>query len=173
MRRFDRWERLEPDDPVTHVNAHEAEAYCNFVGRRLPTEAEWELAARHGLQEGADRYPWGDSPAPSGAVNLGGVYGRPVAVAALPQSDSSTGLHQMLGNVWEWTSTPFGPYPGFTPDPYKEYSQPWFHNHRVLRGGCFATRARLVHNRWRNFYTPERNDVFAGFRTARSLTEGD
>ena len=171
VRRFDRWERLEPDDPVMHVNAHEAEAYCNFVGRRLPTEAEWEFAARYGLQEGADRYPWGNLP--SGAVNLGGVYGGPVAVAAMPESDSRTGLRQMLGNVWEWTSTPFGPYPGFTPDAYKEYSQPWFHSHRVLRGGCFATRARLVHNRWRNFYTPERNDVFAGFRTARSLAEGD
>ena len=75
----------------------------------------------------------------------------------------------MLGNVWEWTSTPFRPYPGFSLDPYVDYSQPWFGDHYVLRGGCFATRARLVHNRWRNFYTPDRGDIFAGIRTARSL----
>ena len=75
----------------------------------------------------------------------------------------------MIGNVWEWTATEFNGYPGFQPDHYLEYSQPWFGTHRVLRGGSFATRARLVHNRFRNFYTPDRNDVFAGFRTARTL----
>ena len=90
-------------------------------------------------------------------------------MTSLPAADSRECVRQMLGNVWEWTSTPFGPYPGFAPDPYQEYSQPWFGDHRVLRGGCFATRARLVHNRWRNFYRPERNDIFAGLRTARSL----
>jgi iron(II)-dependent oxidoreductase len=71
----------------------------------------------------------------------------------------------MLGGIWEWTSSPFAPYPGFRPDPYKEYSEPWFHSHFVLRGGSFATRSRLVHNRFRNFYLPGRSDVFAGFRT--------
>jgi gamma-glutamyl hercynylcysteine S-oxide synthase len=149
-----------------HVNAHEAEAFCRFLGKRLPTEAEWEFAARALLPEGGDRFPWGDTPAASGYVNLGGVYGRPVPATALPASDSRRGVRQMLGNVWEWTASPFAPYPGFAPDPYREYSQPWFHDHRVLRGGCFATRARLVHSRWRNFYTPERGDIFAGFRTA-------
>jgi iron(II)-dependent oxidoreductase len=67
--------------------------------------------------------------------------------------------------VWEWTSTPFRPYPGFVADPYEDYSQPWFDTHRVLRGGSFATRARLLRNTWRNFYMPERRDPFAGFRT--------
>ena len=71
----------------------------------------------------------------------------------------------MIGNVWEWTADPFTPYPGFAADPYKEYSEPWFGNHTVLRGGCFATRAHLIRNTWRNFYTPDRRDVFAGFRT--------
>ena len=74
-------------------------------------------------------------------------------------------LRQMIGGVWEWTSSPFAPYPGFRPDPYKEYSEPWFGDHYVLRGGSFATRARLVHSRFRNFYLPQRSDVFAGFRT--------
>ena len=168
MRRFDRWEPVQGDDPVMHVNAHEAEAYCRFVGRRLPTEAEWEFAARAGLSRG-ERFPWGEVPANDGRANLNGLYGGPVPVNALPGSDSAFGLRQMLGNVWEWTSTPFRPYPGFSPDPYAEYSQPWFGDHRVLRGGGFATRSRLVHNRWRNFYTPDRGDIFAGIRTARWL----
>ena len=167
MRRFDNWEPLPGAEPVMHVNAYEAQAYCAYVGRRLPSEAEWEFAARARLRN-ADRFPWGEAPADDGRANLNGLYSRPVPVSALPQSDSATGLRQMLGNVWEWTSTTFGPYPGFSPDPYAEYSQPWFGDHQVLRGGCFATRARLVHNRWRNFYTPERGDIFAGIRTARS-----
>ena len=71
----------------------------------------------------------------------------------------------MIGNVWEWTSSDFLPYPGFVADPYKEYSAPWFRTHKVLRGGCWATRSRLLRNTWRNFYRPERRDVWAGFRT--------
>jgi len=71
----------------------------------------------------------------------------------------------MLGGVWEWTSSPFVPYPGFSPDPYSDYSQPWFHTHYVLRGGSFVTRARIANNRYRNFYLPERGDPYAGLRT--------
>jgi iron(II)-dependent oxidoreductase len=71
----------------------------------------------------------------------------------------------MIGNVWEWTATTFGSYPGFEPGPYREYSQPWFGTHRVLRGGSFATRGRLLRRTWRNFFTPDRRDVLAGFRT--------
>ena len=165
-RHFNHWRPLEPALPMMHVNAHEAQAYCRFVGRRLPSEAEWEFAARAGLAPGADRFPWGGETGVPGAANLDATYGGPVPASALAATDTRHGLRQMLGNVWEWTSTPFDAYPGFAPDPYREYSQPWFGDHRVLRGGCFATRSRLVHNRWRNFYTPERNDIFAGFRTA-------
>jgi len=152
------------------VSAYEAEAYAAFAGARLPTESEWEFAARHAWGSDEDRYPWGESTLPPGEANLDLHHGWTVPVAALPGTDSRTGLRQMLGNVWEWTSTPFGPYPGFEPGPYREYSQPWFGDHRVLRGGSFATRSRLVHSRWRNFYTPERTDVFAGIRLARSLS---
>jgi iron(II)-dependent oxidoreductase len=74
----------------------------------------------------------------------------------------------MIGNVWEWTASPFEPYPGFVPDPYDDYSQPWFGTRKVLRGGCWVTRSRLLRNAWRNFYTPDRRDVWAGFRTCRA-----
>ncbi len=166
---FDGVRPLDPHRPVMHVNAFEAEAYCRFAGGQLPTEAQWEFAARHGRGPGEDRYPWGFAPLAPGEVNLGGAFGGPVASAALPRTDSADGLRQMLGNVWEWTATPFEGYPGFRPGPYREYSQPWFGDHRVLRGGSFATRPRLAGTRYRNFYTPERRDMFCGFRVARAL----
>jgi len=171
LRRYDCMEPIVDDDAMMHVSAHEADAYAAFAGARLPTEAEWEYAARAELDPGADRYPWGANPPRADQANLDCACERALPSAALPGSDSRTGLRQMLGNVWEWTSSPFLPYPGFEPGPYKEYSQPWFGDHRVLRGGSFATRSRLVHNRWRNFYTPDRTDVFAGIRLARSITE--
>ncbi|MGH8638318.1 MAG: selenoneine synthase SenA [Burkholderiales bacterium] len=171
VRRFDRLQPLQEDAPMIHVNAYEAEAYAAFAGARLPTEAEWEFAARAALDVAGDRYPWGAAPPRGDAVNMDYRYGRAVAVDSLAQGDSRSGLRQLLGNIWEWTASPFLPYPGFEPGPYREYSQPWFGDHRVLRGGSFATRSRLVHNRWRNFYTPDRNDVFAGIRLARSLRD--
>ena len=125
VRWFDQWLVLAAEAPVVHVNAHEAEAFCRWAGRRLPSAAEWEHAALHA----GPAFHWGHS-------------------------------------VWEWTSDPFAPYPGFTPGPYREYSEPWFGDHRELRGGAFATHARLHDARYRNFFMPQRNDVFAGFRTA-------
>jgi iron(II)-dependent oxidoreductase len=163
VRRYDRLEPLAPHHPVIHVCFHEAQAYCRWAGRRLPTEAEWEFAA--GSQDGR-RYPWGDEPPTEAHANLDARSGGPVPVAAHPRGDSPFGCRQMLGNVWEWTATRFAPYPGFVVDPYAEYSAPWFETpHMVLRGGCWATRGRLLRNTWRNFYPPDRRDVFAGFRT--------
>ena len=167
---------LSPHRPVVHVNWFEADAYCRWAGRRLPTEAEWEFAASMEPAPGGGtvtgrkrRYPWGDG-APGGAdgalkANLDGHVIGPVDVAAFPEGDSAFGCRQMIGNVWEWTASPFLPYPGFSADPYKEYSQPWFGAPKVLRGGAWATRARMISNRYRNFFDPERNDIFAGFRT--------
>jgi len=86
-------------------------------------------------------------------------------VDALAAGDSAAGCRQMIGNVWEWTASAFQPYPGFVRDPYREYSEPWFGDHRVLRGGCWTTRSHLIRNTWRNFYKPDRRDVWAGFRT--------
>ncbi len=164
QRRFDRVVPLAPNEPVLHVNWHEANAYCRFARRRLPTEAEWEYAASFDAGARQKRYyPWGnDFPSRKQAhLESAGITN----VHDHPEGDSPSGCRQMIGNVWEWTASTFGPYPGFVVDPYKEYSQPWFGTHKVLRGGSFATTRRLIRNTWRNFYTPDRNDVFAGFRT--------
>jgi iron(II)-dependent oxidoreductase len=175
-RDFDRWVPLEPHRPVVHVNWFETEAYCRWAGRRLPTEAEWEAAAAtepaagSGFSGRLRRFPWGDDlPAPR-RTNMDWSAMGCVDVGALPDGDSAYGCRQMLGNVWEWTSTTFGPYPGFTPDPYKEYSAPWFGSRKVLRGGAWATRSRMLRNTWRNYFTPDRRDVIAGFRTCRSAS---
>src|SRR5215470_4253754 len=148
-RNFDRWMPLEPHRPVLHVNWWEAEAYCKWAGRRLPTELEWEVAASaepaisgNGLAERKRRFPWGDdTPGPEKA-NLGWRAMGTMDVNALSAGNSAFGCRQMIGNVWEWTATDFGPYPGFEIDPYKEYSQPWFGTHKVLRGGAWPTQPR-------------------------------
>lgn len=124
LRRFDQWIALPSDEALMHVSAHEAEAYCRWAGRRLPSEAEWEYAARQ----------------------LAGEFGQ--------------------GHVWEWTSSRFLPYGGFSADPYKDYSAPWFaEEHRVLRGGSFITPRRMMRPAFRNFFKPARADMFCGFRT--------
>jgi iron(II)-dependent oxidoreductase len=161
-RRFAEWLPLAPDFPAMHVDWHEASAYCRYAGRRLPTEAEWEIAASLSGGGGRRTYPWGDS-SDGERANLGGTERAPVSSFAA--GDSSVGCRQMIGNVWEWTATTFEPYPGFVADPYREYSEPWFGTHKVLRGGSFTTPTRLIANSWRNFYTPNRGDIFAGFRT--------
>jgi iron(II)-dependent oxidoreductase len=138
----------------------------------LPTEAEWEAAAAlepnaggTGFSSRKRRFPWGDEPPTPEHANLDARALACVDVAALPAGDSAFGCRQMIGNVWEWTSSDFLPYSGFAADMYADYSQPWFRTHKVLRGGCWVTRARLLRNTWRNFYTPDRRDVWAGFRT--------
>jgi iron(II)-dependent oxidoreductase len=157
---------------MLHVNWYEAEAYCRWARRRLPTEVEWEVAAA-GEPDGSGgrlsgrkrRFPWGDAPPSPDRANLDGHTVGCLHVAALPAGESAFGCRQMLGNVWEWTSSDLLPYPGFVADPYKEYSEPWFGTHKVLRGGCWTTRSRLLRNTYRNFYRPDRRDVWAGFRT--------
>ncbi|MDZ4774337.1 MAG: selenoneine synthase SenA [Planctomycetota bacterium] len=168
---FDSQVELEPHRPIVHVSWFEAEAYCSFAGRRLPTELEWEVAASATIDEkGAFSavkrpFPWGDAPPNAALAHLDLAFDGACDVGSFADGDSALGCRQMIGNVWEWTSSDFAPYPDFVVDPYKEYSAPWFGDHKVLRGGCFATRSRLIRNTWRNFYTPNRRDVLAGFRT--------
>jgi ergothioneine biosynthesis protein EgtB len=121
--RHGRWTELDPTLPACHLTLHEAQAWCAWAGRRLPSEAEWERAA----VEHPRAFRW--------------------------------------GNVWEWTASEFAPYPGFRPHPYRDYSVPWFDGRPVLRGASFATQPRMKHPRYRNYFTPDRNDLFAGFRT--------
>lgn len=121
VERFGHWESLQLNDPVVHVNAHDAQAWCEWAGRRLPSEAEWCSAS---LQT---EFSW--------------------------------------GRVWEWTSSDFAPFTGFKTHPYQDYSEPWWHKHRVLKGACAATSEHIVDRVYRNFFTPDRRDIFAGFRS--------
>ena len=163
QRFYDRVQALAPDEALIHVNWYEAEAWCRWARRRLPSEAEWELAASG---YGKCPYPWGAQPPRPEHAHLDGSAAGCLPAAARSAGESPFGCRQMLGNVWEWTATDFGPYPGFEIDPYKEYSAPWFGSQRkVLRGGCWATRSRLIRNTWRNYFTKDRRDIFAGFRT--------
>lgn len=119
---FGSWMELQPQQPAVHLNAHEAQAWCRWAGRRLPTEAEWMAATGHGDWQGM--------------------------------------------SVWEWTASRFEPFPGFQPHPYRDYSAPWFDGRPVLKGASAATSPRMRQLAYRNFYTPERNDILAGFRSA-------
>lgn len=171
-RDFDRWVPLEPHRPVSHVCWYEAEAYCRWSGRRLPTEAEWEAAAigepneAGGLATRRRRFPWGEAPPGLGQANMDWRHRGTVDVAAYPESDSSFGCRQMIGNLWEWTASSFEPYPNFEQDAYRDNSWPWFGSRKVLRGGAWATRSRFIRATARNYFTPDRRDVLAGFRTA-------
>jgi iron(II)-dependent oxidoreductase len=123
VKRYGKLTEIPAHDPVCHLTLHESQAYCQWAGRRLPSEAEWEFAALSGHPD----FRWGD--------------------------------------LWEWTNSPFAPYPGFSADAYLEYSAPWFGTHQVLRGASFATQPRIRSPRYRNFFMAERDDIFVGFRT--------
>ncbi|GAB3539136.1 ergothioneine biosynthesis protein EgtB [Arthrobacter tecti] len=174
-KRFGAVEPVPADEPVQHVCWYEADAYARWAGRRLPSEAEWEKAARYDPGSGRSRrYPWGDEdPAPEHA-NLGGAALRPAPACSYPDGASALGVRQLIGDVWEWVSSDFEPYPGFNVFPYEEYSQVFFGpDYKVLRGGSWATDPAAARATFRNWDYPIRRQIFAGFRTARdaSLSE--
>ncbi len=169
-RHFDDWLPVEPELPAIHVSWYEADAWCRWAGRRLPSEAEWEAAAAASIEGGGlaaskRAHPWGEAPPDAELANLDARVLGCVPRGAHAAGDTPQGCRQLYGNVWEWTESTFAPYPGFVPGVYGDYSEPWFGARKVLRGGCWATRARMLRNTLRNFFTPDRRDVYAGFRT--------
>ncbi|MFJ8821185.1 ergothioneine biosynthesis protein EgtB [Streptomyces sp. NPDC102467] len=168
-RRFGVTEVVPPDEPVLHVSWYEADAYARWAGRRLPTEVEWEKAARFDPESGRSlRYPWGDTDPTPERANLGQRHLRPATAGSYPLGESPLGVRQLIGDVWEWTASDFLPYPGFVAYPYREYSEVFFGpDHKVLRGGSFAVDAVACRGTFRNWDLPIRRQIFAGFRTAR------
>jgi iron(II)-dependent oxidoreductase len=165
-------EPVPPDEPVQHVCWYEADAYARWAGKRLPTEAEWEKAASWDEVAGRKRrYPWGDEAPDRARANLGQRRFGPDPVGSYPLGVSAYGCHQMLGDVWEWTSSDFAGHPGFVPFPYREYSEVFFGpEYKVLRGGSWATHPSAIRTTFRNWDYPIRRQIFAGFRCARDGT---
>jgi len=158
------------DHPVCGVSWYEAEAYANFAGKRLPTESEWEKAAGGQLYLlHRYPYPWGYDLPTSRHCNHDHWVGHTTPVTAYSLNRSPYGCEDMLGNVWEWTTSWFKGYPGFRPYPYSGYSQAYFdQQHRVLRGGSWATRPWALRSSFRNWYHPNVRQIFVGFRCAYS-----
>ena len=169
--RFGVIEPVPADEPVVHVSFYEAQAYAAWAGKRLPTEAEWEKAARFDPATGRSRrFPWGDDEPTETRANLGQRHLRPAPVGAYPEGASPLGVRQLIGDVWEWTSSDFHGYPGFAVFPYAEYSQVFFGpEYKVLRGGSFGTDTTAVRGTFRNWDYPIRRQIFAGFRCARDV----
>ena len=159
---------VDPALPVCHVSWYEAEAFARWAGKRLPTEAEWEVAASWDpASKRALLYPWGDEPATPSRANLDAVHPGPAPAGSHPGNVSPLGCYGMIGDVWEWTSSHFLPYPGFEAFPYPEYSEVFFGDeYRVLRGGSWATRPGAIRNTFRNWDYPQRRQIFSGFRCA-------
>jgi gamma-glutamyl hercynylcysteine S-oxide synthase len=171
---FGRTEPIEPAEPVLHVSWYEADAYARWAGRRLPTEAEWEKAARFDPATGTSRrYPWGNADPSAELANLDQPSVsqqrlRPAPAGAYAAGAAPCGARQLIGDVWEWTSSDFCPYPGFSAWPYREYSEVFFGPEcKVLRGGSFAVSQVACRGTFRNWDYPIRRQIFSGFRTAR------
>jgi gamma-glutamyl hercynylcysteine S-oxide synthase len=163
-------EPVRPAEPVVHVCWYEADAYARWAGRRLPTEAEWEKAARFDPATGLSRrFPWGNTEPDEAHANLGQQFLRPAPAGSYPEGAAPCGARQLIGDVWEWTSSDFLPYPEFAAWPYREYSEVFFGpEYKVLRGGSFAVSPVASRATFRNWDYPIRRQIFSGFRTARS-----
>jgi iron(II)-dependent oxidoreductase len=168
--RFGVTEPVPPAEPVLHVCWYEAQAFAAWAGRRLPTEAEWEKAARFDPVSGRSRrYPWGDTEPTGERANLGQRYLQPAPAGSYPAGAAPSGARQLIGDVWEWTGSDFLPYPGFVAWPYREYSEVFFGTeYKVLRGGSFGVGPVACRGTFRNWDYPIRRQIFAGFRTART-----
>lgn len=172
--RRDRWLKkdfhgyhpINMDEPVVNVSYYEADAYCKWADKRLPTEAEWEKAAswNEDLQI-KTIYPWGNNIDLYRANLMESFHWSPSEVGSYPNGTSYYGCHQMLGDVWEWTNSEYTLYPGFRSH-FHEYTDKWAINQKVLKGGCFATPMKQIRNSYRNYFKPHERLLFSGFRCA-------
>jgi len=164
-------EPVPADQPVLHVCFHEAAAYAAWAGKRLPTEVEWEFAARYDHATATTRrFPWGDEDPTPQHANLDQRHLQPAPVGAYPAGASPRGVHQLVGDVWEWCDAGFQGYPGFAPFPYKEYSEVFFGgDYTMLRGSSFGVGTPNARATFRNWDHPIRRQIFTGFRCARSV----
>ena len=161
---------IDPDEPVNNVSYYEADAYARWTGKRLPTEAEWEKAAS--WNEDMQRktlYPWGDEKPTAKYSNLLESYiWTPTKIGSYPKGSSYYGCHQMIGDVWEWTSSEYILYPRFK-SKFSEYTDKWVINQKVVRGGSFATPVNQIRNSYRNYFRPNDRILFAGFRCVKDI----
>jgi len=158
------------EDPVSHVSYYEASAFAKWSGKRLPTEAEWEKAACYDADRKVKRrFPWGDTDPDSGNTNFfENGFWSVSPVGAFPDGSNPYGCQQMIGDVWEWTTSDYVPYPGFKTE-FDEYNDKWFVNQKVLRGGSFATPRSHIRTTYRNFFHAHERWMISGFRCARDV----
>jgi len=155
-------------EPVSHISFLEASAYAKWAGKRLPTEAEWEKAATcSSTAHQQQSFPWGNESPDQARANLfeNGLW-RVAPMGSFPAGQTATGCHQMIGDVWEWTTSDYTPYPGFKTD-FDEYNDKWFVGQKVLRGGSFATPQIHIRSTYRNFFYPHERWMISGFRCAK------
>ena len=167
---YDQASEVKTDHPVCHVSFYEADAFARWAGKRLPTELEWEAAATWDPARQTQRaYPWGERAPTVADANLDQLMFETAPVGSYRANVSAIGCYGMIGDVWEWTSSDFQPYPGYETFPYPEYSEVFFGTeYKVLRGGCWATRPGVSRSTFRNWDYPIRRQIFSGFRCVRS-----
>lgn len=170
IRDFQGIRKINPKEPVCHVSYYEADAYCKWARRRLPSEAEWEKAACWNEEKQEKTiFPWGnEQPNKENCNLLESYHWRCAEIGAYPSGKSPSGCHQMIGDVWEWTSSEFVGYPGFKTG-FDEYNDKWFTNQKVLRGGSFGTPQMSIRGSYRNFFRLDERWLFSGFRCAEDL----
>ncbi len=169
--RFGWEEAIDPQEPVQHVSWYEADAFARWTNKRLPTEVEWEKAASWDPKSNSKaRFPWGNADPDDSKANLNHLRFGPTRIGTYPNSVSKYGIHQMIGDVWEWVGNNFTPYPGYQSFPYDEYSKVFFgSDYKVLKGGSWASSSQVARNTFRNWDFPQRRQIFSGFRCARSI----
>jgi len=156
-------------EPVCHVSYFEASAFAKWANKRLPTEAEWEKAACYDRNSEVSEFPWGNAEAESNRANLfeNGLW-TVAPIGAFPDGVNEYGCHQLIGDVWEWTTSDYVPYPGFKSE-FDEYNDKWFVNQKVLRGGSFATPQVHIRSTYRNFFHAHERWMTSGFRCAKDI----